>query len=108
MGAVVTGIGGIGSIAGVWAYVATDAGSGYHKGNSFNLAMAASLCVTAIGLFLYQKRENVHRAKGGRDYRLEKGDVEMCVPLVSPLKPSRLIECSIRLGNLHPSFKFIH
>ncbi|KAF9023047.1 MFS general substrate transporter [Hymenopellis radicata] len=89
VGAVVTGIGGIGSIAGVWAYVATDAGTGYHKGNSFNLAMAASLCVTAIGLFLYQKRENVHRAKGGRDYRLEKGDVEM-------------------LGNLHPSFKYIH
>ncbi|KAJ7578109.1 major facilitator superfamily domain-containing protein [Mycena floridula] len=31
VGAVVTGFAGIGSIAAVWAYVQTDAGSGYHK-----------------------------------------------------------------------------
>ncbi|KAJ7578108.1 major facilitator superfamily domain-containing protein [Mycena floridula] len=89
VGAVVSGFGGIGSIAGVWAYVESDADSGYHKGNSFNLAMAASLCLVSVALFLYQRLENHKRDKGERDYRLQRGDVEM-------------------LGNLHPSFKYIH
>ncbi|TRM56714.1 major facilitator superfamily domain-containing protein [Schizophyllum amplum] len=89
VGAVVTGIGGIGSIAGIWAYVATDAPSGYHAGNSFNLAMAASLCACCIGLYVFQRFENTKRETGGRDYRLEKEGVD-------------------RLGNLHPSFRYIH
>lgn len=89
VGAVVTAFGGLGSIAGVWAYVQTDAASGYHKGNSFNLAMAASLCVCVIGLFLYQRYENHKRDLGARDYRLEGKDVD-------------------QLGNLHPSFRYIH
>ncbi|KAK7028118.1 hypothetical protein VNI00_014933 [Paramarasmius palmivorus] len=76
VGAVVTGFGGIGSIAGVWAYVQTDASTGYHKGNSFNLSMAASLCAGAIGLFLYQRYENRKRDSGARDYRLHEGGVE--------------------------------
>lgn len=58
------------------AYVQTDAASGYHKGNSFNLFMAASLCVVSVVLFLYQRMENSKREKGGRDYRLQKGNVD--------------------------------
>ncbi|KAL1752341.1 major facilitator superfamily domain-containing protein [Schizophyllum commune] len=88
VGAVVTGIGNIGAIAGIWAYVATDAPTGYHKGNSFNVAMAASLCVCCVGLTLYQRGENAKRKKGGRDYRLGRGGVE-------------------RLGNLHPAFRYM-
>ncbi|KAF5346580.1 hypothetical protein D9758_013470 [Tetrapyrgos nigripes] len=89
VGAVVSGIGGIGSIAGVWAYVQTDAITGYHKGNVFNLSMAATLVVTCIGLFLWQLQENRKRERGERDYRLQKEDVGT-------------------LGNLHPSFRFIY
>ncbi|TFL00334.1 major facilitator superfamily domain-containing protein [Pterulicium gracile] len=91
VGAVTTGIGGIGSIAGVWAYVATDAHTGYHKGNSFNLAMAASLVVCCLTLLGWQVRENRVREKGGRDYRLEREREEVEV-----------------LGSLHPRFKLIH
>ncbi|KAH8824552.1 major facilitator superfamily domain-containing protein [Flagelloscypha sp. PMI_526] len=89
VGAVVTGFGGIGSIAGVWAYVATDAKTGYHAGNSFNLSCAASLCVGCIALMLYQRSENAKRERGERDYRLQKPGVDT-------------------LGSLHPSFRYIH
>ncbi|KAH8798009.1 major facilitator superfamily domain-containing protein [Flagelloscypha sp. PMI_526] len=89
VGAVVTGFGGIGSIAGVWAYVATDAKTGYHAGNSFNLACACSLCVGCISLMLFQRFENAKRERGERNYRLEKPGVEF-------------------LGSLHPSFRYIH
>lgn len=65
-----------GAIAGIWAYVATDAPTGYHKGNSFNVAMVASLCVCCVGLALYQRGENAKREKGGRDYRLGREGVE--------------------------------
>ncbi|KAI5832433.1 MFS general substrate transporter [Schizophyllum commune Tattone D] len=88
VGAVVTGIGNIGAIAGIWAYVATDAPTGYHKGNSFNVAMAASLCVCCVGLALYQRGENAKRERGKRDYRLRREGVE-------------------RLGNLHPAFRYM-
>jgi sugar phosphate permease len=91
VGAVTTGIGGIGSIAGVWAYVATDAHTGYRKGNSFNLALAASLCVSCIGLLFWQMRENKNRATGGRDYRLKRSKEEVEV-----------------LGSLHPKFRLIY
>ncbi|EEB89227.1 hypothetical protein MPER_12701 [Moniliophthora perniciosa FA553] len=84
----------LGSIAGIWylaalilmaclltrldqrAYVQTDAPTGYHKGNSFNLAIVSSLCVGVIGLLLYQRRENRKRDLGARDYRLQEGNVE--------------------------------
>ncbi|ESK95234.1 mfs transporter [Moniliophthora roreri MCA 2997] len=89
VGAVVSGLGGIGSIAGIWAYIQTDAPTGYHKGNSFNLAMASSLCVGALGLLFYQRRENWKRDLGARDYRLQQENVE-------------------QLGNLHPSFRYIY
>ena len=59
------------------AYVETDKASGYHKGNSFNLAMASSVIIVAIGLWLWQRRENKKRSRGERDYRLEKGDVHV-------------------------------
>ena len=89
VGAVVTGFGGIGSIAGVWAYVQTDAASGYRAGNTFNLSCAASLCVGCVSLMLWQRFENAKRARGERDYRLQKSNVDT-------------------LGTLHPSFRFIH
>lgn len=79
VGAVVTGLGGIGSIAGVWAYVSTDAPSGYHAGNTFNLSCAASLCVGCISLMLYQRFENAKRERGERNYRLEKPGVDTYV-----------------------------
>ncbi|KAK7469056.1 hypothetical protein VKT23_003549 [Stygiomarasmius scandens] len=89
VGAIVTGFGGIGSIAGVWAYVQTDAITGYHSGNAFNLSMSASLIVACLGLFSYQWYENKRRDRGYRDYRLEKGGVD-------------------QLGGLHPSFRYIY
>ncbi|THV05187.1 MFS general substrate transporter [Dendrothele bispora CBS 962.96] len=89
VGAVVTGFGGFGSIAGVWAYVQTDAVTGYHKGNAFNLSMSASLIVVTLGLFAYQWYENKRREQGYRDYRLEKGGID-------------------QLGSLHPSYRYVY
>ncbi|KAL1747009.1 major facilitator superfamily domain-containing protein [Schizophyllum fasciatum] len=88
-GAVVTGLGNLGGVAGVWAYVATDAATGYHRGNSFNVAMSASLCACSVGLALYQRFENAKRKRGERDYRLGRGGVD-------------------KLGNLHPYFRYIY
>ncbi|KAF5364685.1 hypothetical protein D9758_005600 [Tetrapyrgos nigripes] len=88
VGAVVTGIGSIGSIAAVWAYVQTDAITGYHSGNAFNLSMSASLIVVVLGLAAYQWLENKKRDRGLRDYRLERGIDQ--------------------LGSLHPSFRYVY
>jgi MFS family permease len=88
VGAVVTGFAGIGAVAGVWAYTANTASSGYRPGNIFNLAMGISCVLCAVGLMLYQKMENRIRERGGRDYRLEKGGID-------------------KLGNLHPSYRYI-
>ncbi|KAF5369276.1 hypothetical protein D9758_002617 [Tetrapyrgos nigripes] len=79
VGAVVTGFGGIGSIAGVWAYVQTDAATGYHSGNAFNLSMSSSLIFVCLGLFAYQWYENQRRDNGHRNYRLERGGVDQYV-----------------------------
>lgn len=89
VGAVVTGFGVAGAIAGLWAYPAHTAASGYRPGNIFNVSMAASSVVCGIGLYLYQKKENKRRVEGLRDYRLEKGGID-------------------KLGNLHPSYLYIH
>jgi len=59
------------------AYVQTDAHTGYHSGNAFNLSMSASLIVVILGLLAYQRHENKRRDSGHRDYRLEKGGVEL-------------------------------
>ena len=89
VGAVITGFAGIGAIAGLWAYTATTASSGYRPGNIFNVAMGVSCVLVAIALMVYQKRENKKRDQGLRDYRLEKGGID-------------------KLGNLHPSYRYIH
>jgi hypothetical protein len=66
----------IGSVIGVWAYIDSDAPSGYHKGNSTNLSFALSMCAVCTVLMLWQQKENKKRAQGERDYRLEKVDAE--------------------------------
>lgn len=92
VGAVVSGFGGIGSIAGVWAYTANTASSGFRPGNAFNLAMGSSALVLSIGLMLYQKWENRMREEGKRDYRLQE------------VEGGAVIEV---LGNRHPSYRYI-
>ncbi|KAH8825750.1 major facilitator superfamily domain-containing protein [Flagelloscypha sp. PMI_526] len=88
VGAVVAAGGGIGSFAGVWAYIQTDADTGYRAGNSFNLVAGCCICVGSVAVMLYQKHENRRRENGERDYRLDKPGVEF-------------------LGSLHPSFRLI-
>jgi hypothetical protein len=61
----------IGSVIGVWAYIDSDAPSGYHKGNSTNLSFALSMFAVFAALVLWQQKENKKRARGERDYRLE-------------------------------------
>ncbi|KXJ87073.1 major facilitator superfamily transporter [Microdochium bolleyi] len=87
----VSGLANIGSIAATWSYVSTDARSGYKIGNSLNLATGGSVMVAALGLMVYQQRENRRRAAGGRDYRLQRSAEEVS-----------------QLGHLHPEYRYIH
>lgn len=89
VGAVVTGFAGFGAVGGLWAYPANTAASGYRPGNIFNVSMGVSCILCSTGLMLYQRRENKRRDEGLRDYRLKKGGIE-------------------KLGNLHPSYRYIH
>ncbi|KAL0060603.1 hypothetical protein AAF712_012606 [Marasmius tenuissimus] len=54
----------------VWTYLPTDAPD-YHNGNSLNLATSSLACVLVIIGVLYIRLENVKRARGERNYRLE-------------------------------------
>lgn len=87
----VSGLANIGSIAATWSYVSTDAGSGYRIGNSLNVATGASVIVAALGLTMYQRRENRRRAEGRRDYRLQGSADKITM-----------------LGHLHPEYRYIH
>ncbi|KAM0326752.1 hypothetical protein ACHAQA_006625 [Verticillium albo-atrum] len=68
-----------------------DAKNGYRIGNALNTATAATVIIAALGLVVYQKRENKKRAMGGRDYRLQASGEKVAT-----------------LGHLHPEFRYIH
>ena len=86
--AAVTGFGNVGSIAGTWSYIATDAGTGYRIGNALNLATGSSVFIISALLVLWMLRENKARQAGKRDHRLQGKDVHL-------------------LGSDHPSYRYI-
>ncbi|ODN78858.1 hypothetical protein, variant 1 [Cryptococcus amylolentus CBS 6039] len=86
-GALVTGLGSIGSIASTWSYIATDAHTGFRVGNALNIGMNVGTVLVCLGLMAYQKKENRLREGGGRDYRLMKPHPE-------------------KLGRHHPAYRY--
>ncbi|KAG6134584.1 hypothetical protein E4U28_005761 [Claviceps purpurea] len=52
--------GNVGGLISTWAFVSTDAPD-YHVGNGLNLAAQASICLIAIGLYIWIKRDNRRR-----------------------------------------------
>ncbi|ODN92740.1 hypothetical protein L198_05534 [Cryptococcus wingfieldii CBS 7118] len=86
-GALVTGLGSIGSIASTWSYIATDAHTGFRIGNALNIGMNVGTVLVCLGLMAYQKKENQLREGGGRDYRLLEPQPE-------------------KLGRHHPAYRY--
>lgn len=86
--AYVVGTGNVGALIATWTYLKQDAPF-YVRGHFINLGggilMGTLVAIATIRLW----RENVKRAKGGRDYRLE-------------LAPEQID----RLGHLHPAYKY--
>ncbi|KAJ6581668.1 MFS general substrate transporter [Mycena capillaripes] len=87
--AIIPGFGALGSVIAVWTYLPTDAPN-YHRGNSLNLGTTSAICLITIFAAMYIRWENVKRARGERDYRLDG-------------KTEKELE---ELGYLHPHFRY--
>lgn len=88
--AMVIGLGTLGSIVASWAYLPFDAPR-YTIGNSLNLGAILGGQLLALGLMLFNRRENRLRDFGGRDYRLE----------------GKTRDEIFELGNRHPDFRYV-
>ncbi|KAF8518503.1 MFS general substrate transporter [Hysterangium stoloniferum] len=87
--AIITGVGGIGSLISVWAYLPSD-GPNFRHGFSLNLAGACITFILAIIGVLYVHWENAKRERGERDDRLiEKSQTELD-----------------ELGSQHPEYRY--
>jgi len=67
-GAIVPGIGSIGSVISPWTYLASTAASGYRPGNSLNLSLSIAVVVGCFVWRMIQVRLNKRSGPGDFKY----------------------------------------